>query len=272
MVSNENASVDKLITFGQMALEQGWYDQARECFEQVLDLDASNREALKGLVQANEVLSRRMPTPVEPIMVQPVAPPREVERKQSIPEKKREGQVYSLMQWFRGQPRLRKMIVLASVQVLFLCLYAGLATIINPTSKATPTPTSPGTSMLTVPDEETFAKIAEELETIVDAVRVIEVEQPKPTAVSEVEGGRLCDWDGRGEVALWAKPAVASQEGNSTVAVVGMSVKGCVDVILLDEATSGGTVFYKVRVGDDQGWVGADYFYPVSVGKPHWSQ
>ena len=164
------------------------------------------------------------------------------------------------------------MIVLASVQVLFLCLYAGLATIINPTSKATPTPTSPGTSMPTVPDEETFAEIAEELETIVDAVRVTEAEQPKPAAISEVEGRWLCDWDGRGEVALWAKPAMASQEGNSTVAVVGMSVKGCVDVMLLDETTSGGTVFYKVRVGDEQGWVGADYFYPVSVGKPHWSQ
>jgi hypothetical protein len=28
--------VDKLLTFGQMALEQGWYDQAGEYFEQVL--------------------------------------------------------------------------------------------------------------------------------------------------------------------------------------------------------------------------------------------
>ena len=27
MVSNESAGVDKLITFGQMALEQDWYDQ-----------------------------------------------------------------------------------------------------------------------------------------------------------------------------------------------------------------------------------------------------
>jgi len=51
--------VDKVITFGQMALEQGWYDQAREHFERALALDASNREAMKGLARANEVLRRR---------------------------------------------------------------------------------------------------------------------------------------------------------------------------------------------------------------------
>ena len=62
--------VDKLITFGQMALEQGWYDQAREYFEQALALDATNREATKGLARANEVLSRK--AAVEPIQVKPV--------------------------------------------------------------------------------------------------------------------------------------------------------------------------------------------------------
>ena len=38
--------VDKLMMFGQMALEQGWYEQAREHFEQALVLDPSNREAM----------------------------------------------------------------------------------------------------------------------------------------------------------------------------------------------------------------------------------
>ena len=47
--------VDKLITFGKMALEQGWCDQARERFEQALALDASNREAMKGLAQIDEI-------------------------------------------------------------------------------------------------------------------------------------------------------------------------------------------------------------------------
>ena len=65
MASNANTDVDKLITFGQMALEQGWYDQAREYFEQALVLDASNREAMKGLARVNEVLSRK--AAIEPI-------------------------------------------------------------------------------------------------------------------------------------------------------------------------------------------------------------
>ena len=51
--------VDKLVTFGQMAIEQGWYDKAREYFEQALALDASNREVLKGLAQVYERLSHR---------------------------------------------------------------------------------------------------------------------------------------------------------------------------------------------------------------------
>jgi len=51
-------NIEKLLAFGQMALEQGWYDKAREYFEQALALDASNREAMKGLARANEILSR----------------------------------------------------------------------------------------------------------------------------------------------------------------------------------------------------------------------
>jgi hypothetical protein len=74
MESNTNLHVDKLITFGQMALEQGWYDQAREYFEQALGLDASNREAMKGLARAYERLSLRVATPVEPIQAEPVKP------------------------------------------------------------------------------------------------------------------------------------------------------------------------------------------------------
>jgi hypothetical protein len=92
------------------------------------------------------------------------------------------------------------------------------------------------------------------------------------TPTSSAERGWLCDWDGRGEVNLWAKPALASQGDNSIVAVVGMSVKGCVDAILLDETTTDNVLFYKVSVGGDQGWVDVDYFYPVSIGKPDWSQ
>jgi hypothetical protein len=66
MASNANTDLDKLITFGQMALEQGWYEQAREYFEQALVLDASNREAMKGLARVNEILDRRQVATVEP--------------------------------------------------------------------------------------------------------------------------------------------------------------------------------------------------------------
>ena len=83
-----------------------------------------------------------------------------------------------------------------------------------------------------------------------------------------VERGWLCDWDKRGEVILWSKPAPAFQD-NFIVAVVRMPVKGCVDVALLDEATTDG-IFYKVGVAADVGWVDVDYFYPASVGKPIW--
>ena len=78
MVSNANTDVDKLITFGQMALEQGWYDQARECFEQVLVLDASNVEAAAALVRIDEMLYRK--PSVEPVTMQEVEARREQSR------------------------------------------------------------------------------------------------------------------------------------------------------------------------------------------------
>jgi len=285
MAGNANNDVNKLIAFGQMALEQGWYDKAREYFEQALALDASNREAMKGLARANEILSRRMmPTPVEPIEVQPVALPRKVERKQTTSAQKYEWQADSPIQWYKRQSRLGKVIVSMGVQVFLLCLYVGLTTLIHPTPKATPTPTSLDLPILAGLDKEASAEITEQVGTILDAIRVVvtegaakdqftpaPTERPQPTAVN-IKSGWLCDWDGHGEVAFWSKPAPAFQEGNSIVAVVGMSVKGCVDATLLDETTSGGIVFYQVRVGDDQGWVGVNYFYPTSIGKPGWSQ
>jgi len=40
-----SGEVDTLITFGQMALEQGWYDKAREYFQQAIVLNAHSEEA-----------------------------------------------------------------------------------------------------------------------------------------------------------------------------------------------------------------------------------
>ncbi|MGA9347329.1 MAG: phospholipase D-like domain-containing protein [Anaerolineae bacterium] len=121
--------VDKLISFGQMALEQGWYDKAREYFEQALDLDPSNREAMKGLVRVNEILSRKADAATEPIE----EPARRVEQKRRIPEKKREGQGRSLTQWFKRLSRRSRIAVLAGVPLLFLYLCARLTDIASPT-------------------------------------------------------------------------------------------------------------------------------------------
>jgi len=138
MENNTSTDVDKLITFGQMALEQGWYDQAHDYFEQALTLDASNREAMKGLARANEILSRKAAMAVEPMQDRPVKLPSKVERKRRILEKKREGQERSLTQWFKRQSRRSRIAILAGVPLLFLCLCAGLADMINPAPDATP--------------------------------------------------------------------------------------------------------------------------------------
>jgi hypothetical protein len=125
MASNADTDVGKLIAFGQMALEQGWYDQACDYFEQALGLDASNREAMKGLAQANEILSRRAAMAVEPTRGEPVEPLRRTAR--SIPEKRLKGQRRSPVQWFKSQSRLGKIAILASVPLVLCCLCVSLA-------------------------------------------------------------------------------------------------------------------------------------------------
>ena len=115
--------VDKLIAFGKMALEQGWYDQAREHFEQALNLDASNREAMKGLARVNEILSYR--AAVKSIQVKPVKAPRKPERRQAVkpvqvkpveaprkPERRRAEPGDSLVEWFKELPGAGKIVVI----------------------------------------------------------------------------------------------------------------------------------------------------------------
>jgi len=118
MTSNSNTDIDKLITFGQMALEQGWYDKTQEYFEQALALDASNREAMKGLARANEILTRRAAMTVEPTQAEPVEPS----------QKQPRG---SPMQWFKSQSRLGKIAILASMTLPLCCLCASLVILLS---------------------------------------------------------------------------------------------------------------------------------------------
>jgi hypothetical protein len=49
------ADIEELLSYGRIGLETGQYEQARKDFEKVLALDASNREAMKGLARVNEM-------------------------------------------------------------------------------------------------------------------------------------------------------------------------------------------------------------------------
>ena len=125
--------IEQLLAFGRMGLETGYYEQARDHFEQVLALDPSNLEAMKGLARVNEILSRREALAAEPTRVEPVEPQRRIARAQRIPEKRAEGRRRSPVQWFRERSRLGKLAVVVGVPLLLLCLWAGLASLVSPT-------------------------------------------------------------------------------------------------------------------------------------------
>jgi len=75
--------IERLLAFGHMGLETGYYEQARDSFEQVLALEPSNHEAVKGLAQANEMLSRR--EDVQPVRREPARPTYTAEPQRTIP-------------------------------------------------------------------------------------------------------------------------------------------------------------------------------------------
>jgi LysM repeat protein len=116
-------NVDKLATFGLMALEQGWYSQAHRDFEQAL-------KTLRSTAGAT----------VEPIQDRLVEPPHKVKWKQSITQ---EG--------VKGQWRLGKMAILACIPFfLLLGFCVGLVSTVRPTSEATPTPAKATQTQTTV--------------------------------------------------------------------------------------------------------------------------
>jgi len=142
MASSANTDIDKLITFGQMALEQGWHDQAREYFEQALALDASNREAMKGLARANEILSRRMAAPVEPTRAEPVEPLHRVSLEPIKPEvepaKPRRTDEPTTKQ--KGKRRWAALAVIPILLLVVVLAYPRVAPVVLPTPTPTFTP------------------------------------------------------------------------------------------------------------------------------------
>jgi tetratricopeptide (TPR) repeat protein len=99
-------NIEQLLAFGRMGLETGYYEQARGYFEQVLALDPSNREAMKGLARANEILSRRKAAAAEPTWSGPVEPQRRTTPVQSIPERRPEEWQRSPIPGFREMSKL----------------------------------------------------------------------------------------------------------------------------------------------------------------------
>jgi hypothetical protein len=89
--------IEELLAYGRMGLETGQYKQAREDFGKVLELDASNREAMKGLARVNEILSRRT-----------VAVPIEAEIRTEPPLAERISlKVNSALEWIRKKRKER---------------------------------------------------------------------------------------------------------------------------------------------------------------------
>ena len=66
--------IERLLTFGKKDLEAGYPQYARQYFEKVLALDATNREAIDALARIDEILSRKATVPVKPIQHEPAKP------------------------------------------------------------------------------------------------------------------------------------------------------------------------------------------------------
>lgn len=76
--------IEQLLAFGRIGLETGYYEQARDNFKRVLALDPSNREAMKGLARANEMLSRK--GGVQPARQEPARLTYAAEPQRTVPE------------------------------------------------------------------------------------------------------------------------------------------------------------------------------------------
>ncbi len=137
------ADIEKLLSYGRMDLEAGYPEYARQYFESVLALDASNREAIEGLIRANEILSRMMPTPVEPTRAEPVEPPRKVSlgptRPEVEPAKPRRTDEPTTKR--KGKRRWLVLVVVPVVLLVVVFAYQRIEPMVQPTPTPVPTVT-----------------------------------------------------------------------------------------------------------------------------------
>jgi hypothetical protein len=80
MVTEE---IERLLELGRIDLEAGYPQYARQYFEKVLALDASNQEAIDALARIDEILSHRIARGVKPTQDKPVQPPPKVATKRT---------------------------------------------------------------------------------------------------------------------------------------------------------------------------------------------
>lgn len=137
--------IERLLDYGRIGLETGYYEQARDNFEQVLALDPSNREAMKGLARANEMLSRREDVQparqARPARQEPARPTHTAEPQRTVPGRSRvenkedsmESKADDNLEWLslqlRHVPLKTWIIVLAKIGVAVMCWILILAVI-----------------------------------------------------------------------------------------------------------------------------------------------
>ncbi|MBM4465362.1 MAG: hypothetical protein FJ014_07415, partial [Chloroflexi bacterium] len=139
--------IERLLAFGRMDLEAGYPEYARQYFEKVLALDASNQEAMKGLARANEILSRRMPAPVEPKRPEPVEPLHKASLEPTKPkaEPGRPKPGLKLATMLEGNGRWLALALIPVLLLIFVFAYQR----IKPMAQPTPTPIPTSTRMPT---------------------------------------------------------------------------------------------------------------------------
>lgn len=128
------SEIGQLAAFDKMALEQGWYDQAREYFERALALDATNQEAREALSEVEAILARQVS--LEPIKpeVEPTSEEMQISREEGKVHLEAQEERIKIAQrerrWLVGIGAAIAVIILLGLydfRIVAFLFYAGLA-------------------------------------------------------------------------------------------------------------------------------------------------